>query len=73
MRASLAATEGERDRFRGLYEGVGSGASDAQTKAAELLHMSFRSFRYYAKKYNLVHREEMYGDESGSEASDTPA
>ena len=24
-----------------------------QTKAAELLHMSFRSFRYYAKKYNL--------------------
>ena len=25
-----------------------------QTKAAELLHMSFRSFRYYAKKYNLV-------------------
>ncbi len=35
-----------------------------QTKAAELLHMSFRSFRYYAKKYNLVHKEEMYeGDE----------
>ena len=31
-----------------------------QTKAAELLHMSFRSFRYYAKKYSLVHREEMY-------------
>ncbi|MDQ5873039.1 MAG: sigma-54 dependent transcriptional regulator, partial [Acidobacteriota bacterium] len=25
-----------------------------QTKAAELLHMSFRSFRYYAKKYSLV-------------------
>ena len=36
LRASLATTEGERDRFRGLYEGVGSGASDAQTKAAEL-------------------------------------
>ena len=36
MRASLATAEGERDRFRGLYEGVGSGASDAQTKAAEL-------------------------------------
>jgi len=36
-----------------------------QTKAAELLHMSFRSFRYYAKKYNLVHKEEMYeGEES---------
>ena len=44
-----------------------------QTKAAELLHMSFRSFRYYAKKYNLVHKEEMYGDENGSEASDSPA
>ena len=44
-----------------------------QTKAAELLHMSFRSFRYYAKKYNLVHKEEMYGDETGNEASDSPA
>ena len=36
MRASLANAEGERDRYRGLYEGIGSGASDAQTKAAEL-------------------------------------
>jgi chemotaxis protein MotB len=36
LRASLATAEGERDRFRGLYEGVGSGASDAQTKATEL-------------------------------------
>ncbi|MPZ38608.1 MAG: peptidoglycan -binding protein [Rhizobiales bacterium] len=36
LRASLATAEGERDRFRGLYEGVGSGASDAQSKAAEL-------------------------------------
>ena len=36
MRANLASAEGERDRFRGLYEGVGSGASEAQTKAAEL-------------------------------------
>ena len=46
-----------------------------QTKAAELLHMSFRSFRYYAKKYNLVHREEMYeGDDEGPiEAKGTPA
>ncbi|MEO8349673.1 MAG: sigma-54 dependent transcriptional regulator [Acidobacteriota bacterium] len=31
-----------------------------QTKAAELLHMSFRSFRYYAKKYSLVHKDEIY-------------
>src|SRR5262245_5010327 len=36
LRASLATAEGERDRYRGLYEGVGSGASDAQAKAAEL-------------------------------------
>jgi two-component system response regulator PilR (NtrC family) len=44
-----------------------------QTKAAELLHMSFRSFRYYAKKYDLVHKEEMYGEEGASEASESPA
>jgi chemotaxis protein MotB len=36
LRASLATAEGERDRFRGLYEGIGSGASDAQTKVTEL-------------------------------------
>jgi two-component system response regulator PilR (NtrC family) len=36
-----------------------------QTKAAELLHMSFRSFRYYAKKYNLVRKEDLYGEENG--------
>ena len=28
-----------------------------QTQAADLLRMSFRSFRYYAKKYDLVTRE----------------
>ena len=44
-----------------------------QTKAAELLHMSFRSFRYYAKKYNLVHKEEMYGEDGSGEVSETPA
>jgi chemotaxis protein MotB len=36
LRSSLAAAEGERDRFRGLYEGVGSGAAAAQSKAAAL-------------------------------------
>jgi chemotaxis protein MotB len=36
LRASLAGAEGERDRYRGLYEGVGSGAADAQGKVAEL-------------------------------------
>ncbi len=38
-----------------------------QTKAAELLHMSFRSFRYYAKKYSLVRRDEIY-EAAGEEA-----
>ena len=44
-----------------------------QTKAAELLHMSFRSFRYYAKKYNLVHKEEMYGEDEAAGATESPA
>lgn len=39
-----------------------------QTKAAELLHMSFRSFRYYAKKYNLVRKDELYEDADAQEA-----
>ena len=36
LRASLAAAEGDRDRFKGLFEGVGSGASDAQGKVTAL-------------------------------------
>jgi DNA-binding NtrC family response regulator len=32
-------------------------AGGVQTQAAELLQMSFRSFRYYAKKYELIARE----------------
>jgi chemotaxis protein MotB len=36
LRSSLSGAEGERDRFKGLYEGVGSGAADAQSKANEL-------------------------------------
>src|SRR5215468_1962481 len=36
LRSSLLTAETERDRFRTLYEGVGSGAADAQGKAAEL-------------------------------------
>src|SRR6476646_5025863 len=35
LRASVAAAEGERERYKGLYDGVG-GAADAQGKAAEL-------------------------------------
>jgi two-component system response regulator PilR (NtrC family) len=33
-----------------------------QTQAAELLKMSFRSFRYYAKKYDLIPRESRQED-----------
>jgi chemotaxis protein MotB len=36
LRSSLATSEGERDRYKGLYEGIGIGAADAQGKAAEL-------------------------------------
>jgi chemotaxis protein MotB len=36
LRSSLATSEGERDRYKGLYEGIGTGAADAQGKAAEL-------------------------------------
>src|SRR2546430_5801673 len=36
LRSSLATSEGERDRYKGLYEGIGSGAADAQSKATEL-------------------------------------
>jgi chemotaxis protein MotB len=36
LRSTLATTEGERDRFKGLYEGAGSGAASAQGQANEL-------------------------------------
>jgi chemotaxis protein MotB len=36
LRANLATSESERDRFKGLYEGVGPGASQAQAKANAL-------------------------------------
>jgi chemotaxis protein MotB len=36
LRSGLATAESERDRFKGLYEGLGSGAADAQGKANEL-------------------------------------
>jgi two-component system, NtrC family, response regulator PilR len=41
-----------------------------QTKAAELLHMSFRSFRYYAKKYSLVRRDDIYESNGSGDAED---
>ncbi|MGZ7031753.1 MAG: helix-turn-helix domain-containing protein [Thermoanaerobaculia bacterium] len=38
-------------------------AGGVQTQAAELLKMSFRSFRYYAKKYELIARDGKHDDE----------
>src|ERR1700686_3740569 len=36
IRSSLSTAEGDRDRYRGLYEGIGSGAANAQGKVTEL-------------------------------------
>ena len=36
LHSSLAAAEGERDRYKGLYDGVGSGAAGAQGRLTEL-------------------------------------
>src|ERR1700694_958176 len=36
LRSSLSVAEGERDRYKGLYDGVGTGAADAQGKVTEL-------------------------------------
>ncbi|MGY2916468.1 putative nucleic acid-binding Zn-ribbon protein [Bradyrhizobium sp. USDA 3262] len=36
LRAGLASAEGERDRMKGLYEGLASSGSDAQGRANEL-------------------------------------
>jgi chemotaxis protein MotB len=36
LRANLATAESERDRFKGLYEGIGPGAAQAQAKANAL-------------------------------------
>jgi chemotaxis protein MotB len=36
LRASLTASEGERDRYKGLYEELGSGAATAQGRITEL-------------------------------------
>jgi len=41
-----------------------------QTQAAELLGMSFRSYRYYAKKYELIPKEEKNADLSNDFRSD---
>ncbi len=49
LRASLASAEGERDRYQGLYEGVGSGAADAQGKVTELSGQLDREKRLTAR------------------------
>ena len=36
LRATLAAAESERERYKGLAEGAGAGQAEAQTKASDL-------------------------------------
>jgi chemotaxis protein MotB len=36
LRSNLAIAEGERERYRGLYNGVATGGADAQTKVTDL-------------------------------------
>ncbi len=36
LRSSLTSAEGERDRYKGLYDGIGSGAAQAQGKVTQL-------------------------------------
>ena len=36
LRSSLSTTENERDRIKGMYDGIGAGAAAAQGKANEL-------------------------------------
>jgi chemotaxis protein MotB len=36
LRSSLAGAESERDRYKGLYDGIGTGAAQAQGKVTEL-------------------------------------
>src|SRR4051794_31213666 len=36
IRSSLTAAEDERARYKGLYEGIGSGAADSRSKITEL-------------------------------------
>lgn len=45
-------------------------SNGVQTQAAELLGMSFRSFRYYAKKYELIPKEEKNVDSPADLRSD---
>jgi two-component system response regulator PilR (NtrC family) len=43
-----------------------------QTRAAELLGMTFRSFRYFAKKYGMSVRDGGGGEGEGTEAGAIP-
>ena len=47
-------------------------AGGVQTRAAERLGMTFRSFRYFAKKFGLTGRESGTADETAGEAAEGP-
>jgi len=48
-------------------------SSSVQTRAAELLGMTFRSFRYFAKKYDLTNKNGGQTADAGSEAKEVEA
>jgi len=58
----------EEQRRRYMLEAMQRGGG-VQTRAAELLGMTFRSFRYFAKKYNLAGKDGA-GPEPGMERVD---
>ena len=62
-------------RRRYMSEALGR-ADSVQTRAAEMLGMTFRSFRYFAKKYGLVTREhgspDLGAEDSREENVDRP-
>ena len=61
----------EELRQRYMREGL-ERTGGVQTRAAELLGMTFRSFRYFAKKYALTVRDGGAAEASGSEEAETP-
>ena len=55
------------DRRRGYMQEALDRTGSVQTHAAELLGMTFRSFRYFAKKYGLTGRDEAQTEEGAEE------
>jgi two-component system response regulator PilR (NtrC family) len=61
--SGLDLEEHLEDRRRCYMEGALERTGSVQTHAAELLGMTFRSFRYFAKKYRLTGRDDVPSSE----------